>query len=92
MLQHVGRRTMFWASIAAIGLLLAGIAALLDEVLEGETQEFDMFVLLALRTPGNLADPLGPAWFEEAARDVTALGSFTVPGMLRQCTRVHPAR
>lgn len=52
--------------------------ALADEVLEGETHVFDRAILLALRTPGNPADPLGPGWLEEMARDVTALGSMVV--------------
>lgn len=52
--------------------------ALADEVMEGETHAFDRAILLALRSPGNPADPLGPGWLEEMARDVTALGSMVV--------------
>lgn len=70
-----------------VGLLivLLGIAgglwafiALADEVIEGETDKFDHMVLLALRSPGNPADPLGPPWLPEMARDITALGSVGV--------------
>lgn len=64
------------AFVAGTSLWLFG--AIADEVLEGEARAFDRAVLLALRAPGDRADPLGPAWFEAAARDVTALGSFTV--------------
>jgi undecaprenyl-diphosphatase len=39
---------------------------------------FDTAVISALRVAGSPADPIGPAWLEEAARDVTAMGSFTV--------------
>src|SRR5690606_6367912 len=55
---------------------------LADEVVEGDTREIDTRLLLALRTPGNPSDPLGPAWVEETARDLTALGGFTVLTLL----------
>ena len=57
-------------------------AAIADEVAEGETHAFDEAVLLALRAPGNPADPLGPPWFEELARDVTALGGTGILAFL----------
>src|SRR5205085_2822019 len=41
---------------------------------EGGTQTFDERILLAMRKPDNLAEPVGPAWLHEAGRDVTALG------------------
>jgi undecaprenyl-diphosphatase len=52
-----------------------GFLTLASEVLEGETNAFDRAIVLALRTPSNLADPIGPPWFEEVMRDATALGS-----------------
>ena len=45
---------------------------------EGETRHFDETVLLALRTPADRADPIGPAWLELALKDTTSLGSTTV--------------
>jgi undecaprenyl-diphosphatase len=51
---------------------------LADEVREGETHTFDSAILLSLRQPGNLADPIGPSWFEESARDITGLGGYAV--------------
>jgi undecaprenyl-diphosphatase len=63
-------------------LALAGapwlFLAVADEVVEGETAAVDRALLLALRTPGRPDDPLGPRWLEEAMRDLTALGGFTV--------------
>ena len=56
--------------------LLWAFGALADEVVQGDTLNLDMSVLMALRTPGNPADPLGPPWFEEMMRDLTALGSY----------------
>ena len=49
-----------------------------SEVGEGDTAALDRQVLLALRNPANPGDPLGSRSFEEAMRDVTALGGFTV--------------
>src|SRR5688572_3305308 len=48
---------------------------LLDEVSEGETRPIDEAILLGFRVPGDPTDPIGEPWFEEAMRDITALGS-----------------
>jgi undecaprenyl-diphosphatase len=69
-------------ALIAAALLLLAFGQLAAEVLEGETLAFDKAVLLALREPDNLAEPIGPAWFDEAARDITALGSFACLGLL----------
>lgn len=63
-------------SAAAAGLLAFLLIA--GTVLNGGFRELDETLLVALRTPGDLADPLGPAWFEELMRDITALGSTGV--------------
>ncbi|HET7710209.1 MAG TPA: phosphatase PAP2 family protein [Sphingomicrobium sp.] len=47
-----------------------------EEVVEGDTHDLDMAILMALRTPGTPTDLLGPPWFEEMMRDITALGSY----------------
>ena len=39
---------------------------------------FDRRVILALRNPADPSEPLGPPWLQEAARDVTCLGSIVV--------------
>ncbi|MDO9432517.1 MAG: phosphatase PAP2 family protein [Pseudomonadota bacterium] len=52
------------------------------EVAEGETAALDRRLLLAFRSPGDPSDPLGPRWFEESMRDITALGGFTVVTLL----------
>jgi undecaprenyl-diphosphatase len=72
-------------------LLLLGILALLavvllivslaGEVLEGDTLDFDKRMLAALRKADNPAQPIGPAWLELAAFDLTALGGPTVLGL-----------
>jgi undecaprenyl-diphosphatase len=60
--------------VALVALGLWGFLAIADEMTEGETHAFDERVLLALRTPGNPDDPIGPRVVEEVMRDVTALG------------------
>ena len=65
--------------LACLGVfaMIWGFLALTDEVREGDTSRFDRTVLLAFRTPGDLATPIGPRWLQESARDLTALGGFT---------------
>jgi len=61
---------------AALFLFIFGFVA--QEVTEGKTSAFDRFIILSLRDPANPSVPLGPAWLQEAARDVTSLGSIVV--------------
>lgn len=64
-----------------LALMAAAAAAfiwLVDEVGEGDTHAFDNAIILSLRVPGDAGDPIGPRGFEEAVRDVTALGSAPV--------------
>ena len=42
----------------------------------------DRNILLALRTRGDLTDPLGPDWLRRAAMDITSLGSHMVLSLL----------
>ncbi|HEY1929627.1 MAG TPA: phosphatase PAP2 family protein [Caulobacteraceae bacterium] len=68
----------FLLAMAALGGGLWVVLKLASEVKEGETGAFDRAVLLALRTPDDPHNPIGPNWLQEAARDMTALGGFTV--------------
>ncbi len=76
---QLGRREI--GPLAAV-LLAAGSALafgkLAEEVLEGDTHAFDRAMLLALRDPADLSNPVGPVWIEEMARDVTSLGGTAV--------------
>lgn len=65
-------------SILAVAALLLAFGLIAGEILEGEPLAFDRDIILALRDPANPSLPLGPAWFQEMARDITALGSFAV--------------
>jgi undecaprenyl-diphosphatase len=55
-------------------LALWGFVALAEEMLEGDTGGVDRRLLLSLRNPQDISDPLGPRWLEEVMRDVTAFG------------------
>jgi undecaprenyl-diphosphatase len=62
------------AVLIAVGaVLLFAFVRLADEVMEGETRTFDEAILLALRTPGDISQPVGPLWLQEMVRDFTAL-------------------
>jgi undecaprenyl-diphosphatase len=65
-------------------LVLASIwvfATLADQVLEGDTRQFDEWVLNALRQDGNRGELKGPRWLKWGAEDITALGGATVLGL-----------
>lgn len=55
-----------------------GFLELADEVMEGDTASLDESILLAMRNQADPADPIGPRWVEEIARDATALGGVAV--------------
>lgn len=67
-------------------ILVMGFIYLAQEMLEGDLTRFDDAILMAFRTSGNAADPIGPPWIEEMGRDVTALGSFAFLGFLFAAT------
>ncbi|MBD3804786.1 MAG: phosphatase PAP2 family protein [Thioclava sp.] len=64
--------------IAFGAALLLAFVKLAEEVMEGATRVFDEAILLALSTPGDVAQPIGPVWLQESIRDFTALGSTDV--------------
>ena len=88
--------------VAIAALFSFGVYAFLhiaDEVSEAELNRFDSWLLLALRNPADIADPLGPAWFEEFMIELTALGGYplltlivvAVAGFLVVSRRYGPA-
>jgi undecaprenyl-diphosphatase len=56
-------------------------ATLAGEVMEGDTRQFDEWVLGALREPADPGLLRGPKWLASGAQDLTALGSPTVLGL-----------
>lgn len=78
------REQGWWVLVAGllVGCGLMAFAELADEVADGDTYAFDRAVLLSMREPGDLADAIGPAWFEMMVRDVTSLGGTVVLTLL----------
>ncbi|MBX9591975.1 MAG: phosphatase PAP2 family protein [Hyphomonadaceae bacterium] len=96
-ISGVERMTLLMLILVASVLL--GFAALANAVGQGGTRTFDAWLLMALRSPGNLADPIGPKWFEEMMRDFTAVGStgvltlmmLAIAGFLAMTRKSHAA-
>ena len=78
---HIWRtETWLLAGLLALATLILAFAWLAGEVMEGDTEAFDRrFYGLFRDASGH---PIGPAWLVEMARDVTALGSFSVLAIL----------
>jgi hypothetical protein len=72
----VTRSTLITVVTIAFLVLIFGLIA--QEVVGGETSAFDRRLILLLRDPANPSVPIGPGWLQEAARDVTSLGSIVV--------------
>lgn len=81
-LKHHRRELLVLILLALLAGGTWGFIELADEVLEGETETVDERLLLALRNPADLADPIGPHWVEEVGRDITALGGIAVLSLL----------
>jgi undecaprenyl-diphosphatase len=67
---------VLWIALGLAGLV--GVALLARLVGGGAPLAWDRAIMLALRVPGDLAQPIGPRWLHAALIDVTALGSGTV--------------
>ena len=77
-----------------MGALAAGLwifVAVADEMREGDTRAVDRALLLALRNPRDLADPIGPRWLEEIGRDLTALGGVALLSLISVAVISHLA-
>jgi undecaprenyl-diphosphatase len=93
--RHWFQHPFIWLGGHELALLLAlaGVTvgtwlfvAIADEVMDGATEGFDRRLVLALRNPEDPREPIGPPAVREMARDVTALGGFTVLGLLTLAT------
>ena len=69
-------------SLAGVSFFAWAFLELAGDVREGDTEALDRALLLGLRDPANLADPIGPSWVEEAARDITGLGGYAILSMV----------
>lgn len=66
----------FFLTVLVVGSCLYGFHELGEYVRRGEPNALDRRILLAMRSPENPADPIGPIWLEESVRDVSAFGGF----------------
>src|SRR5688572_33203201 len=66
--------------LARTGVTLAVLAfiQIADAVGAGRTSRFDQWAVRAMRRADDAAQPIGPPWLAEVARDVTALGGVAV--------------
>ena len=79
LLRHARRFEL--VMLLLTGLVMGGLWAFVEvaeSVSEGEAHAFDRAILLVMRTPADLADPIGPRWVEELGRDLTALGGVGI--------------
>jgi undecaprenyl-diphosphatase len=72
------RRTTALISLLTIAVLLFVFGYIAQDVTGGKPSAFDSQVLSALRSSAEPPAPIGPAWLQEAARDITSLGSIIV--------------
>ena len=70
------------AAIVIVAAALWAFVSLASEMLEGDLDAFDRTILVGLRNPADLSDPIGPRALEIAMRDLTALGGVTVLSLL----------
>ena len=84
------RRPLF-ALLALLAVVIGvwGFIEIADEVQEDEVRTLDVRLLQALRDPANPAELRGPEWLEDAARDVTALGSIVVLTLFTAITVIY---
>lgn len=61
----------------ALALLLAGVL-LTEWVMSGDSLKLDKMLILSMRDVNDTANPIGPGWLEESARDITALGGIPI--------------
>ncbi len=86
-MARLGSRAVEWMGgyelMVLAGLLIIvggtwGFVELADEVIEGDTQAFDEWLLRAMRRADDPGVTIGPPWLGEIGRDLTALGGMAV--------------
>lgn len=65
-------------ALLAVAVLLSLFGFIARERSRGRQTALDRWVTLSLRSSADPSRPAGPAWVQEAARDVTSLGSIIV--------------
>ena len=65
-------------SLFTIAVLLLVFGFVAGEATEGKPLALDRYIMRALRSSADPSVPIGPPWLQEAARDITSLGSVIV--------------
>ena len=65
-------------SLLTIAALLFVFGFVAIDVATRKPSSFDRYIIFALRKSAKQPVPIGPPWLQEAARDVTSLGSIAV--------------
>lgn len=88
--EAAASRRVPWPILAMTGLALLLLALLWfgRSLAQGGAASFDRELMLAMRVPGNPAQPIGPGWLPSAVRDITALGSTTVLTLVVAATAI----
>ncbi len=71
-----GREPVVLVALFVALIAVWGFVSVASEVIEGDTQAFDVQIVRALRQADNPAIPIGPKWVQETGRDATALGGM----------------
>lgn len=74
--------TKLLVRLFTVAILLLAFGLIAEAAMDQAMPAFDRGIILWFRNPADLSDPIGPVWLEEAARDITAMGSFAVLGIL----------
>jgi undecaprenyl-diphosphatase len=69
-----------------LGLSIWVFLALTEAVIGQDARSLDRTLLLSMRNASDIAQPWGPRWLQEMARDFTALGGFGVLTLLGLAT------
>lgn len=73
-IRHNFELRLLWP-ILLLGVALWAFLKIAGEVLDGDVHTIDRLILQACRINGQPGQLVGPIWFQEGVRDITALGS-----------------
>lgn len=76
-LDFARRETLAVAAGLGVLLLTLSFFEIADDMAEGDTEAIDLRILMLFRAD-DTHEPIGPAWLDQAAADITALGSLPV--------------
>ncbi len=77
-LRAAGSERLALVALAVAAILSLAFIRIAAYVSGATPSEFDVQIIMALRNPADLSDPIGPGWLEEAMRDLTGLGGTIV--------------